>query len=127
VQTAPAWRKATIQPALIEELTSAAATVGTLYGSLSVSWRRLDRDIELSVTVPVGVEATVKIPRSGPKNRLFEGNTPLRAFSQGKTVSGSQTARRPRATLGIISVSDTPDFFEVVVTSGRYDFRRKGN
>lgn len=81
-QSAPLWRKAIIEPYHPGELTHASARVGTLYGALESSWARQPGSFTLDLKVPVGIEATVRIPRGVGRARLLESGKRVAAFKE---------------------------------------------
>jgi alpha-L-rhamnosidase len=59
---APGYRRLLVRPVPTHALTSASARHVTPYGEAAVSWQRVDGQLRLSVTVPVGAEAEVHVP-----------------------------------------------------------------
>ena len=101
IQDAPAWRKVKIEPYFPGDLRHVAASVGTLYGELSVSWMVDEGNVTLDVSVPIGIEATVRIPCGEGRERLLESG---RRIEPGR--SGS-------------------DSYSIVIGSGSYHFERR--
>lgn len=65
VQDAPGFRRIRIEPHVVRDLGWASATVETIRGTVSSSWRRTAGGLRLEVTVPVGSEAEVHVPKFG--------------------------------------------------------------
>ena len=65
VPVAPAFRDVTVEPVFLRELTHLTAATETPYGRLGVAWRRTDR-LRVTVTVPPGVRAEVRLPDRAP-------------------------------------------------------------
>lgn len=71
------WRRTRIAPRVLGHgLGHAAASVGTPYGKLSVSWREIGDGVELECTIPVGVTADVELP--GLRREVGAGTHVLR-------------------------------------------------
>jgi alpha-L-rhamnosidase len=58
----PGYRTIVVDPLPTARLTKASARHLTPYGEAAVSWSRADGQLRLSVTVPVGSQATVHVP-----------------------------------------------------------------
>lgn len=63
--SAPGFRKATIKPLIVGDLTSAKGRVKTIRGMISSSWVRDGDNLKLKVTIPGNCDATVHIPTLG--------------------------------------------------------------
>jgi beta-glucosidase-like glycosyl hydrolase len=59
---APGFRKITIKPAVVGDLTSAQAVYESVRGRICCAWRRAEGRLKMDVEVPVGAEADVCIP-----------------------------------------------------------------
>ncbi|RSM42770.1 alpha-L-rhamnosidase [Actinoplanes sp. ATCC 53533] len=70
---APGYRRLLVHPVPNHALTSAAARHLTPYGEAAVSWRRADGRLRLSVTVPVGAEAEVRVPGAAASVEVRHG------------------------------------------------------
>lgn len=60
--TEPGWRRFTVAPAVCGPVGAASCSVRTPHGTAAVSWRVVGVEVELTVTVPPGVEADVRPP-----------------------------------------------------------------
>ncbi|MGC4941385.1 family 78 glycoside hydrolase catalytic domain [Kribbella sp. DT2] len=58
----PGYRTLLVDPLPTARLTKASARHLTPYGEAAVTWTRADGQLRLSVTVPVGAKATVRVP-----------------------------------------------------------------
>ncbi len=61
----PGFAKVRIEPQVVRDLKWASGTVDTIRGPVSSSWRRTDDGLRLEVAIPVGVEATIRVPTLG--------------------------------------------------------------
>jgi alpha-L-rhamnosidase len=72
------WRRFHIEPSFAGDLTSAAGTLRTPAGDITIRWQREGDRVEVVSAVPVGVEAHIRIP-GHPQTRLEAGLTTIRA------------------------------------------------
>jgi len=111
------FRKLEIRPAMVRDLTFAAASIETITGPLGVSWSREDGTVKMDVTIPFNSTAEVTIPKLGLRDiMLFEGDTQIYSFGKFKTGVD-----------GVTMVDEKDDFLLVKVGSGSYCFRLTGN
>ncbi|MFD2024414.1 family 78 glycoside hydrolase catalytic domain [Promicromonospora aerolata] len=97
------YRDVTIAPAVTEHLDRAEASVRTPYGTVASEWRRTGDRLRLTVTIPVGATATVRLPTSDPGT----------VTEQGRPVADAE---------GVADVSVEDGSVLVRVGSGRYAF-----
>ena len=64
---APGWKRAVIEPPLLDDCPTARASVAASGGTLSASWERKPGEFRLDVRVPAGTTAEVRIPLLSPK------------------------------------------------------------
>lgn len=57
-----AWEHVVVEPALVGDVESAAATHDSVRGEIAAEWARTDRELTLSVQVPGNTTATVRVP-----------------------------------------------------------------
>jgi alpha-L-rhamnosidase len=105
IQASPetGYRDLTIAPAVTAHLDWARASTRTPYGTVASEWRRTGGRLRLTVTVPVGATATVRLPTPDPGAVTEQGRPLARAE-------------------GVTGVSVVDDAVEVRVGSGRYTF-----
>ncbi|MFD7024783.1 family 78 glycoside hydrolase catalytic domain [Promicromonospora sukumoe] len=105
IQASPetGFRDLTIAPAVTEHLDRASASVRTPFGTVASAWRRAGGRLRLSVTVPVGSAATVRLPVDDP-DAVTEQGRPLRRAE------------------GVRDVAVEDGAVLVRVSSGRYTF-----
>ncbi|GAB2477213.1 glycoside hydrolase family 78 protein [Promicromonospora xylanilytica] len=105
IQASPdtGFRDITIAPAVTEHLDRATASVRTPYGTVASEWRRTAAGLRLTVSVPVGSAATVRLPTGDPEA----------VTERGRPVSGAE---------GVTDVSVEDGAVLVRVGSGRYTF-----
>ena len=58
----PGFRRVSIKPYVPKDLPSAGATVDTPYGTVECAWHKKEDSIVTEVTVPLGMEAEVRLP-----------------------------------------------------------------
>jgi alpha-L-rhamnosidase len=69
----PAYKQSILAPKFIKGLTSAKASVETMYGRLSCSWECKDGVIKVDVTVPVNTTAILYLPENDEPIELGSG------------------------------------------------------
>ncbi|MCE4564528.1 family 78 glycoside hydrolase catalytic domain [Maribellus sp. CM-23] len=74
VDDAPAWQKVRIQPQVPDGVNWAKTFRETPYGKLAVNWELKDETMEMTIEIPVGVEAEVAFPTCTQEYR-FNGLT----------------------------------------------------
>jgi alpha-L-rhamnosidase len=95
VPDAPGFRRIRIEPHVVRDLGWASGTVETIRGTVSSSWRRTADGLRLEVTIPIGSEAEVHIPKLGLLNPVIsEAGRPVwRARTYQAGVPGLTGAR----------------------------------
>ena len=79
-------RRLIIQPRL-GDLQWAKGTVMSQWGPVSVEWRRFDRGLEFSLSIPTGKCACVALPSPGPGSTVeLENQSPPRIESAGRWI-----------------------------------------
>ena len=111
----PGYKEFNIKPYPLGDLTFASASVKTVRGDISSSWKLDNGIFKLDVEIPVNAEARISIPKLGMEN--------VTKFESGKTVWLDQTY-----TKGIEGVVDGVEDIEYItfkVGSGNYSFQVK--
>jgi hypothetical protein len=103
------YRRPVIEPVMVDGIDQVAAAIGTPFGRLAVSWRRVPEGAELEIEVPVGAEAEARLP--GARFTVPSGRSTV---SIPRWTSGRSPARtREIATLSTLGDggprADTPD------------------
>jgi len=112
----PGFRRIHIRPRLLGDLKHAEASIRTVRGTVSSSWKRTDNSVSLEVRIPVNSEATVNVPKAGLGNvTVEEGRTTI--WRNRSYVGGAA---------GITAGSETADYVAFDVGSGSYRFRLTG-
>lgn len=75
--SAPGYRKFTVRPAFVGDLTSVSAYHISPYGRIDVKWKKTNNTITLDVTVPPNCSATVYLP-SKDASLVTESKKPLK-------------------------------------------------
>ena len=114
VPTAPGGTTVRIQPWPVGDVTHAAAEYRTIHGPLVVRWQRTEKVFRLTLDIPTGSTADVRIPMRGDTGRLLEG---------GSVVWGGERSGRPIP--GISCFGPEARFLALQVQSGSYDFELK--
>lgn len=73
--TQPGYKHIVISPEIGGGLTSAMASLETLYGTVKSEWKIIGKEIELNIQIPVNTTATVHLPFSPKKEVLESGNS----------------------------------------------------
>jgi alpha-L-rhamnosidase len=110
----PGFEEISIAPKIVGDLNSANASVRTVKGQVSSSWKKTGNSVILNVEVPVGSKATIKIPKENPKGsyRLYESG--MLIWEEGQSVQQAE---------GISKITETGSCLEVEAGSGSYSFR----
>jgi alpha-L-rhamnosidase len=74
-EAGPGFRTVTIRPQVVGDLTQASATYHSIRGPISSAWTRSGDTLELTVTIPANVTATVYVPTTDP-GRVTESGGP---------------------------------------------------
>jgi alpha-L-rhamnosidase len=108
----PGFRQIHIRPHVLGDLKHAGASVKTVRGIISSSWKRTGDSLALDVTIPVNAEAKVSVPTIGLKNvTITEAGKVI--WKGGRFVKGVS---------GITAGSGTEDYITFDVGSGTYSF-----
>lgn len=109
----PGYRTFQIRPAVIDDLTSASATMDTVRGRIEVEWERAAGSFTLCTAVPTNTRATVSVPVAGMENAtITEGG--MCVWSNGAFAAGVD---------GITAGIPDGDYTTFNVGSGRYTFK----
>ncbi len=111
-----AYRHVLIKPQVVGDLQSVTASQKTIRGQISVSWTMTKGLFDLSVSIPVGVDAEIVLPDLEWKDlTVTEGGAPL--WRANKYVVGVP---------GLISASKDLNSIVIRVGSGDYHFAMNG-
>ncbi len=106
------FRNIIVQPQIVRDLRYAAGSIFTPLGTISCSWKKEDRKIDLEVTIPVNTVAEVLIPKLGLENIILKENG-KQIFDGVKFLTGIQ---------GIQMVDEAEGSLVIKIGSGRYFF-----
>jgi alpha-L-rhamnosidase len=110
------FEKIVVQPRMVRDLAYAAASTATLRGDAACAWQRSDKAVRIEVTIPVGSEAEVRIPRFNLVGVMItESNVPV--------WKGDAFLAGPA---GVSSIKAVEGGFAITVGSGRYVFELSG-
>ena len=112
----PGFRQICIKPYVPGELEHASASVRTVRGMVSSSWKKGENSITLEVTIPVNSEAKVSVPRIGLQNVTVEESGKV-IWKDGSYVSG---------VAGIADGNENADYVTFDVGSGSYSLILSG-
>ncbi len=105
-----------ISPAMVRDLAFASGSLRTVRGDVACSWSRADRSVRVEVTIPVGSQAEVVIPKFQLRDiRVMESGMPV--FEKGRFVSGPA---------GIEDAADKDGAIRLRIGSGRFVFLLEG-
>jgi len=110
---APGFRKITIKPRILKDLTYAKASLKTVRGSVSSSWEKTDDSLTLKVTIPVNSVAKVGVPKIDLQN--------VNVTESDRTVWKNR--RFIKEVSGITTGVETNDYVTFETGSGTYTFR----
>ena len=108
----PGFERIVIAPQVVRDLQWAAGSLDTIRGRISSSWRRAEDGLRLEVSIPVGSEAEVRIPKLGMATAVVS--------ESGQVIW--KDARFQSGVPGITSMRDDAGVFVVRVGSGDYAF-----
>ncbi|MGC4234706.1 MAG: glycoside hydrolase family 78 protein [Niabella sp.] len=83
--TTPGYKYFIIEPQPGGKLTTANATLETLYGKISSKWVIEDGIFKLEVSIPANTSATIVLPKAADRE-VTESGQPLAVLSLGKTI-----------------------------------------
>jgi len=113
--SAPGFEKIIIKPHVVGDLKYVNASVNTIRGLVSSSWRKEEGSLTLEVTIPVNSKGKVSIPDLGLENPVVkEGNKIV--WKDGAYVQGVP---------GLISGKREKGYITFEVGSGSYSFEIK--
>jgi len=112
----PGFKRIEIKPHVLGDLTYASASIKTVRGVVSSSWKRTDDSLILEVHIPVGGRAMVNVPKIGLRN--------IEVAESSKTIW--KNGGFIRGVLGIAGGAQTAEYVTFDVGSGSYTFRLKG-
>ena len=112
----PGYKRITIRPQIVGDLTYARASLKTVRGLAEIDWKKGHKSLNLKVTIPVNSTAEVNVPKMGLKAvTVTEGGRHL--WKSGTFIGGVP---------GIASASETADYMTFETDSGSYAFEISG-
>jgi len=112
----PGFRRIHIRPRLLGDLKHASASIKTVRGMVSSSWRRKKHSVTLDVYIPVNSEAKVSVPNPGLEDVTVEEGSKV-VWTKGSYVG---------EVAGITGGSQSADYVTFHVGSGSYSFTLSG-
>jgi alpha-L-rhamnosidase len=109
--TAPGWSEIRIKPFIPKDMNYAQATLNTIKGVVYTAWERININLKLTVSIPVGCTAEVWIP-------IQEGNTIISEDDSVIWDSGEKETNQ----IGISFKSKEEKYIIFSVGSGYYEF-----
>ena len=110
--SADGFRKITVKPHILGDLSYVSASVNTIRGLVSSSWQKEANALVLDITLPVNSETKVSLPLSGLKKPLVKEHDKL-IYKDDSFTSGVS---------GIISAKRDEGYITFDVGSGVYSF-----
>ena len=114
--TKPGYREISIKPHIVGDLTHVAASVETVNGLVSSSWRRNEDSVSLDVNIPANCRANVSVPKIRREGVTVEESGKI-VWEDGSYVDG---------VAGIDSASENAEYVTFNIGSGIYSFELKG-
>ena len=111
------FEKVLIAPQMVRDLTHASGSTVTVRGEVACSWSRTERSVRVEVTVPMGSEAEIVIPKLGIRNiTVTEGGRTV--WVGDKFHAGID---------GIVDGADKDGAIRIKTGGGRYVFVLEGD
>ncbi len=111
------FEKVLITPGTVRDLTHASGSTMTVRGEVACAWSRTERTMRVEVTVPMGSEAEIVIPKLGIRN--------IKLTESGQTVWLGDKFHA--GALGIVDAADKDGAIRVKTGGGRYVFVLEGD
>jgi alpha-L-rhamnosidase len=108
----PGYQQISIQPRVLGDLTSANASIKTVRGMISSSWKRTGKSIRLEVAIPANSRAKVNVPKLGLQDVVVEEGGKV-VWKNRSYVAGTD---------GISGGSESTGYVTFDTGSGRYCF-----
>ncbi len=112
----PGYQRIVIRPHLAGDLKYVNASVKTIRGVVSSSWRKFGNSLTLNVVLPVNSEARVGVPKSGLSNITIKESQKT-IWTNDSFVEGNE---------GIMSGSEDDRYVTFEIGSGSYFFEISG-
>ncbi len=112
------YRHIRIEPQVVEDLRWTSATVDTIRGTVSSAWTHVPDGVTLKVTIPVGSDARVVVPRPDELTGIVIEENGRVVWEKGHFVPGDP---------GISNAVEVENAFAFDLGSGAYSFRLTGN
>jgi len=108
----PGYRRVLIEPQAVGDLSHVSASQKTVRGEVKVEWQRKDGRFQLNVSIPVGMDAVIAVPKLGrAQPQISEGAAAV--WASGQFVRGTQ---------GLVSAKADGHSVRFQVGSGNYQF-----
>ena len=114
--TSPGYKEISIKPCVVADLEWVDASIKTVRGTVSSSWRRKNNSLILKVTIPVNCRAEVSVPKIGLENVTVKESGKI-VWKDGKYVGGIE---------GIDGGRESTEYVTFDVGSGTYTFELSG-
>ena len=112
----PGFRKVIIKPYVIGNLDYVSASIKTIRGMVSSSWKKNSPSLTLNVTLPVNTEAKVSIPKMKLGSLTIKESGKI-VWEDGSYLEG---------VAGITGASEDDEYVTFNVGSGSYSFEVRG-
>ena len=121
----PGYERIRIQPQTVRDLEWVSGSMNTIRGLIASSWKRTSETLTLDVTIPVGSEADIVIPKparavASSSNEYLKGLPPEFTIREGDGLVWQNGFKPGRP--GIRSARDVGRAVEFVTGSGHYVF-----
>ena len=113
---APGYKRITIKPQVVGDLTYVRASLKTVRGPAAVDWRKGPKSFDMKVTIPPNTTARVSVPKLGLRG--------IDVTESGKTVW--KNGKFVMAVAGITGGAEGADCVTFDVGSGSYRFKLTG-
>lgn len=110
------FEKVVIAPQMVRDLRHASGSTRTVRGEVACAWSRTETSVRIEVTVPVGAEAEVVLPKLNIRDiQISEGGKTV--WADGKFLAGPS---------GIAGAEDKDGAIRFKTGGGRYVFVLEG-
>jgi alpha-L-rhamnosidase len=112
------YRHIVIEPNMVEDLNWASASIETVRGQVSCSWKKKQGAISMDVVIPANSDAKVVVPEEEEMTQVTVREGDHVIWADGKFVPGDP---------GVTAGTDRPQAVEFTVGSGQYQFKLTGD
>lgn len=110
----PGYKEIKIAPQIVGDLKQARASIRTVYGKVSLKWKKQGSSITFDIIIPANTQAKLLLPKPSLEGNLIIEESDMIIWKNGQLISLPD---------GIDSIQEFSDNFEIKVLSGSYIFK----